>query len=315
MNYSVGLIGLGKIGALYDINNQNIMSHLKAIIRDDRFDLGFAYDPNVENCDFIKMHYNISNVYNDLQSLKLINPKIDLLVVASPTECHFDSILSLLTFVNPKVILCEKPLTESLIDAQNIMHLCNKENIKIVTNFMRRSLPIYKKLKRKITSQFPSQYDTVIKYSGCFKNNGSHFVDLMSFFYGTPEDILQKTSKTDSNSFVKVRATVMHKNAICTYIPMTSHTVINHEVEIMTDKFKLTFSRAGRDIKIYNAGEDEDFAGAYQYGLEENVKSDYLNFQKHVYNDMYITLKSGTLTNNLCDIKRSLENIKFIEEL
>ena len=46
----------------------------------------------------------------------------------------------------------------------------------------------------------------------------------------------------------------------------------------MTNKFKLTISRAGRDIKIYNAGEDEDFAGAYQYGLEENVKSDYLNF-------------------------------------
>ena len=40
MKFSVGLIGLGKIGALYDINNQNIMSHLKAIIQDDRFDLG-----------------------------------------------------------------------------------------------------------------------------------------------------------------------------------------------------------------------------------------------------------------------------------
>ena len=315
MKFSVGLIGLGKIGALYDINNQNIMSHLKAIIQDDRFDLGFAYDPNVEICNFIKMRYNIINIYDNFQKIKQINPKIDLLVVASPTTCHFESILSLLKFLHPKVILCEKPLTDSLIDAQNIMHLCNKENIKIVTNFMRRSLPIFKKLKRKITSQFPSQHDAVIKYSGCFKNNGSHFVDLMSFFYGTPENIVQKTSKTDSNSFLKVRATVIHKNAICTYIPMNSHSVINHELEIMTNKFKLMFSRAGRDIKIYNASEDEDFAGVYQYRSEENVKSDYLNFQKHVYNDMYVSLKSGTLRNNLCDIKSSLENIKFIEEL
>jgi predicted dehydrogenase len=315
MKFNVGLIGLGNIGALYDQASNNIMTHLKAVIRDNRFSLSFAYDPSDENCSIVRKYYGISDIYNELSDLKNKSPDIDLLVIASPTHCHLSSIKSLLQFVTPRMILCEKPLAENLSDGQQIADLCNQKDIVLITNYMRRSLPLMGLIKVKIAKQFSSQHDVVIKYSGCFKNNGSHFVDLMSYFYGFPEHILQSSFETGVDSHIKVRATIKHKNALCTYIPMTSKSLIEHEVEIMTDKFKIIIGRAGRDFKIHEACDDTDFIDAISYGEAESLDSDYLNFQKYVYDDIYLALESRSVPSNLCDIDSSLRNTQFIQDL
>ena len=315
MKIKVGLVGLGNIGALYDANGQNVMSHLNAINQDKRYSLSFAYDPNQKNCFRAKEIYGISNIFNDLEQLQLSTPNVDLLVIASPTNCHLSCIETMLRFVTPKFILCEKPLAENVSDSEKISKLCNKLEIEIATNYMRRSLPVVQDLKKTIRSQFPSQHDIVIKYSGCFINNGSHFVDLMSFFYGFPRRIAHSSSEIDMDKNSKVRATVIYTNAVCNYIPLASNSVVDHEVEIMTNKFKLIIGRAGRDIRICHSCSDTDFPGSQGYGKALELESDFLNFQKYVYDDMFLAFLSGSLPANLCDIQTSLHNTKFIQEL
>ena len=150
MVYNVGLIGLGKVGAFYDINNQNIMSHIKAIIGNKKFHLSFAYDPDITKCDIIRNKYNLSNIHTKLTDLNFKQLDIDLLVIASPTNTHFETIISLLEISRPNIILCEKPLTTSFKDLQILEKICRKRKIKLVTNFMRRSLPVIKRIKEKI---------------------------------------------------------------------------------------------------------------------------------------------------------------------
>lgn len=212
------------------------------------------------------------------------------------------------------MILCEKPLADNFLECKKIESLCYERNIPIITNYMRRSLPVIKAIKKKIISQFPSNHDVIVKYSGCFKNNGSHFVDLMSYIYGFPEKIFHRSSMVDNSSYLKVRATIVHKNAICTYIPMSSTSVSDHEVEIITEKFKLIIGKAGREIFTYDVIDDINFEGAFTYGKVSKLESDYLNFQKYVYDDTYLAIETGILPSNLCDIRSSIKNVQFIQE-
>jgi len=315
MVFTVGLIGLGKVGAFYDLNSPNTITHLNAISKDIRFSLSFAYDPIESTCDYVKEYYDIENVFHNIVDIQNNKLQADLIVVASPTNSHLASIQSMLEFISPIMVLCEKPLADNLIDGQKIAELCAQKNINIATNFMRRSLPLFGELKERIASQFPGEHDVVVKYSGCFRNNGSHFVDLISYFYGEPESVLWRTSEKANKSEFKVRAIVSHKNAVCSYIPLSSISVVDHEVEILTDDFKLIIGRAGRDVHLYKVEGDPDFPGAFHYAKNSRLDSDYLNFQKYVYNDLYMALNSGTLSSNLCDIDSSLRNVKFIKEL
>ena len=61
MMFSVGLIGLGKIGALYDVNSSNTMSHLNFVAKSSRFSLSFAFDSSDKACDFVRNYYGIEN--------------------------------------------------------------------------------------------------------------------------------------------------------------------------------------------------------------------------------------------------------------
>ena len=314
MKFKVGLIGLGKVGALYDVSSSSssTMSHLNAIAKDNRFELSFAYDPCEATCASVKKYYGFHNIFYNFVDLKSAKLEADLIVVACPTNLHLEAIQAVLQFLKPKMILCEKPLAKNQIDSQKIAEICRQNHVEIITNFMRRSLPLFISIKEKITNQLPAKHDVVIKYSGCFMNNGSHFVDLMTYFFGKPDRLLLCSSERIDESRVKVRAVASHKYAICSYIPLNSTSVVDHEVEIMTDKFKIAFEKAGRDVKIYDVSEDRDFSGTLMYDRSTYLDSDYLNFQKYVYEDLHVALKTGVIPSNLCDIETSLENINFM---
>ena len=83
----------------------------------------------------------------------------------------------------------------------------------------------------------------------------------------------------------------------------------------MSDNFKIIIGRAGRDVTIYEVSEDVDFSGISMYSEATRLNSDYLNFQKYVYDDIYLALESGKILPNLCGIESSLGNIKFIQDI
>ena len=67
--------------------------------------------------------------------------------ICTPTFCHYDHLKEIIE-LKPKLIFCEKPLTENFSTSQEITSLCKKENIILVVNFLRRWDPFIKILKR-----------------------------------------------------------------------------------------------------------------------------------------------------------------------
>lgn len=315
MIVKVGLIGLGKIGALYDIDNNNLTSHLKTIMKDERFNLEFAYDPSDDVCKIVKKKYNLSNVYTSYIDVEKLSPKIDLLIVASPTSCHLESIELMLNLTSPIFILCEKPLALNVVDSKKIKDICSARGITIVSNFMRRSLPAFQELKQNLNKNRKTIDDVIIKYSGCFQNNGSHFIDLMSYLYGDILDCSLGFKEVDHRQIHKVGVSIRYQNCLCTFVFLHSNKVIDHEISIMSEQYKYIISRAGRDMKIYSVEADLDFIGSSEYANPKNISTDYLNFQKYIYNDIFDSINSGITAPNLCNVDQSISNVEIIEDI
>ena len=112
-----------------------------------------------------------------------------------------------------------------------------------------------------------------------------------------------------------MNATLKYKNALCSYIPRYSENVSNHEIEIMNDDQKILITRAGRCIQIFSTRPDIDFKEGNEYSMGMNIETNYLKFQSYVYNDLYESITSNEISQNLCGVKDAVTNIKFLEKL
>lgn len=315
MTIKVGLIGLGKIGATYDLHNGNLVSHLKTILSDERFKLEFGYDPSLTQCNKVIKKYELVNIYNEVSDIKKACKDIDILIVASPTDSHLNSIETFTNFLNPKILVCEKPIAGNLKDSQKIKSLCDEKDILLFCNFMRRSLPEFINLKKNINDSSEIFYDVIIKYSGCFKNNGAHFIDFMNFVFGKPIRIISRYSEVSKRKLTRARASIEYENAVCTLVPLKSDKVTDHEIQILSDNSKIIITRAGRSMQTFLISNDHDFLDSKEYLKTKDIDTDYLMFQKHVYNDLYNAYTSDTIPYNLCDGDEAIFNVQFMEKI
>lgn len=109
----VGIIGLGAVGDRL----------LKQFVHHPKTEVVAICDTNRERLQLIKKELQDVELYDDYKNL-LLNPEIDLVYVAVPPKFHHQIVLA--TAKAGKHILCEKPLANSYVEAQE-MHEAVKE--------------------------------------------------------------------------------------------------------------------------------------------------------------------------------------------
>ena len=102
---------------------------------------------NTEEIFYLKKHIPILSQL--MMLFKNSNPKIDVVSICTPTFCHYDHLKEIIE-LKPKLIFCEKPLTENFLKSQEITSLCKKKNIILVVNFLRRWDPFINNFKKDI---------------------------------------------------------------------------------------------------------------------------------------------------------------------
>lgn len=180
------LIGLGKIGMGYDLGNQDnrfILSHAKAIHLHPQFEIAAAIEKNSERRLEFEKHYNkpsfskISEIYN--------KDIADIAIIATPTSTHGKILKRIIKNKLVDFVLCEKPLSYNIDEAQSMINLCHKTGTKLFVNYMRRVDPAAKIIKQRIDS---GAINMPIKgncwYSKGLIHNGSHMFNLIEFWLG-----------------------------------------------------------------------------------------------------------------------------------
>ncbi len=245
------IIGLGQIGLLYDFNlkTKSSLSHISSIKRSSFFSLYGIVDNNKKIRKICKTNYN-TKTFNNLDEVDC--KKFDLIIVSTPTHTHYEIIKKILTKFSAKVILAEKPFTMNFIHAKKLNQLALRKRVNIFVNYSRISDISSEILKKKIDK---APYSICkIFYSKSILNNGSHFVNLLQFFFGKVTKLETSTNKIENFvlKFKKAIAIFKKKDSIRTNNLLIENKKFSIDYRLTSNKIFLISKTQRKNISSYN---------------------------------------------------------------
>lgn len=132
----IGVIGLGRLGYQHTVNVTRTMGASLVAVSDP---FPAALQRGMD--DFgVKGYADYKEMLND--------PEVDAVVVATPTQTHFDVLMDIIKAGKP--IFVEKPITFTVEEADKIIEAVEKANLYLQVGFMRRFDPGHVAAKKMI---------------------------------------------------------------------------------------------------------------------------------------------------------------------
>ena len=164
-----------------------------------RSKLNSVYSSNKKRAEFIKQKFNAENSFDDFQAF--LNSDIDAIYISSKNSDHYQQVIQ--AAKAGKHILCEKPLSITVEQAQEMVDVCNENNVILTLNYVFRHHPIIKKTKEfidgnllgkivSISAKFNFDYKPNDNFrfnieesgGGALRDLGTHVIDLLRYFGG-----------------------------------------------------------------------------------------------------------------------------------
>lgn len=252
--YNLLLAGCGNIGALYDFENDQVLTHAKAFTFHPEFKL------TVFDVDF-KLAQKVAKKYNAecIESFNDLRPGyFDCFNICTPTQTHFE-LLKMGFDQHVKLIVCEKPVSNNKNELNDLSDLYDKSESKVLVNYFRRFLPEFIQLKEKITTLLAAEEITsiAVRYQKGFMNNCSHALDLIQFLTGK-EIQFQDTIATnlvfdifETDPTLSLQA--KWGNAFVSILGLANVKFSHFEIDLYFEYHKIIIKDAGNSIEIYKA--------------------------------------------------------------
>lgn len=249
------IIGCGNIGAQYDWDSNEIITHAKAFDSLRSFELFFT-DKNQELAEKVARRYHGKTIIDSTQiDLKLF----DIVSICTPTPTHF-SLLERAMKENVKVVICEKPVSENIPKLEKLLQQYQESRSKVMVNYFRRFLPGYIKLRKQLQQILEHDEFTniSIRYQRGFINNCSHALDLLEFL--TEEqfslDGFQKNSivfdQFDTDPTLTAHG--FWKDVSVSIMGLQNVLYAHFEMDLYFKHYKISIRDAGNTINVYKAG-------------------------------------------------------------
>jgi hypothetical protein len=176
MKISTIVVGLGKIGMMYDFKKKNhYNNHCQALETHKNFDLIAAVDSDKNKKKNFLKKYNLPFFTNLSKAFKETKP--NLIIISTPTSQNdklFDYIKRY--NINPKIFLIEKPGSYNYDNFKKFIVFCKKKKIRIIINYQRSfcdSLKIFNKFL-----SLDKNIKIYVNYKKSFYNSCSHYINF-----------------------------------------------------------------------------------------------------------------------------------------
>ena len=132
----VGVLGAGHLGKI----------HLKLLQQSEKYDLIGFYDPDIANGQRVAEEFN----YNYFENLDDLIDAVDVVDIVTPTLSHYNCAIKAIT--KGKHIFIEKPITNTVEEAEQIRLLVSENNLRGQVGHVERFNPAFKAIKSEIKS-------------------------------------------------------------------------------------------------------------------------------------------------------------------
>lgn len=258
--YSVLIIGAGRIGAFFDSpQSETILTHAHAFSSHPGFELKGFVDADPREAERAAL----------LWSARAFDPaayareEFDVAVVATPDESHYH-LLRELADRPLKLVFAEKPLALSRTEAESIVLLYRERGIGLAVNYSRRFVPDFAYLRDKIAEHEFGKYLTGTGYYGKgILHNGSHMIDLLRFLLGDPAKVttlgaIRDWSDNDPTCSARLEM-AEGGQFLLQGLDCRCYTVF--EMDLLFEKARVRMLESGFAIEVYGVIDSEIFAG------------------------------------------------------
>jgi predicted dehydrogenase len=316
MTYSVALIGLGGIGMCYDSklpDTDYVFSHARAFTRHPDFTILGAADPVRESREQFAATYNAPSFATVPELLSRL--AADVVIVASPTHTHLEVVRDVLRNSHPKLILCEKPLAYDSAEADEIVRLCREQGVLLFVNYIRRADPGVIDVKARLDDgRIGLPFKGVVWYSKGLLHNGSHFLDLLTFWFGpartwhiiAPGDSLGEQDAEPDFRLVFDKGTVI-------FCAAKEENFSHYTVEIVAPNGRLRYEQGG--VIVWQGVSAHPTLSNYRQlqSHGEEIRNDLKRYQYHVATQISQALQKKAHT--LCDGVAGSVTVRLLEIL
>lgn len=178
----------------------NIIPAIKSLRRSK---LVAVYSHSIERAKEVAGMFSIREFYDDFE--KFLISDFDAVYIASANQYHYDQVIA--AAKAGKHIICEKPLALNTQQAEEMVKVCEENNVKLSVGYVQRFHPLTRKAKEMIESGLIGQ-PVIINVSqsfdyppnqnfryqkeyggGALRDIGTHCIDLLRYFGGEIEAI------------------------------------------------------------------------------------------------------------------------------
>ena len=149
-----------------------------------------------------------TNAFATIDEAFLQNPDIVALAVHPEVrEEYWDAIWQSTSI---KTIICEKPLADTVSNAEKIINQCASLGKHVYINYQRRANPTYINLRDELASHSRGHLQNVIiHYTHGLKSNACHWIDLALMLLGKPNWVTAEMSPIPSPYLDDPNATIL----------------------------------------------------------------------------------------------------------
>ena len=313
--FSCVLIGLGDIGLNYDLNKDQdiyIQTHARAFSFNSGFDLQGGVDINADSCSTFSKTYNIKS-YSEIEDA-LLEIRPELIILAVPTTSQLEAIKIIAKCYKPKAILCEKPMGGNLKQSKEIVNICKKIGTLLYVNYIRYCLPGSKEIKSRIDKGLiKSPMKCIVWYSKGLMHNGSHFINLMEYWFGKCLDIKIINQGRELKGFgIEPYVYLTFNNCEVSLIPAWEELYSHYTIEIISATGRLYWGQSKLQWTKVNGIENLQ---GHKYLVEkpEELFIGDKKYQMHVADQLYCAMQNNM--SFICSGEEALETINTIDRI
>lgn len=210
--YRVGIIGLGRQASLFEEDPlaQKPCSHAGAYTAFPKTEIVSACDIRQDRRDRFSKTWGVKSLYKDYKKM-LKNEKLDIVSICTHSPLHREMTLAAAK-AGVAAIFCEKPMATTLKEAEEMIDVCQKNNVILVVGYTRRWDPTFKKVKEIIVDKKGlGEIKSVVGYcTAGLLNGASHLIDLLRFFNGEVDWVFanlkrDKSTEPSGTGFLKFK--------------------------------------------------------------------------------------------------------------
>ena len=136
MKLKAGVLGAGHLGKI----------HLKLLNQSEKYDLVGFYDPDEARGEKVQEEFG----YPYFSSIERLIESVDVVDIVTPTLSHYNSAIKAIT--KGKHVFIEKPITNTVEEAEHIRLLVNENNLRGQVGHVERFNPAFIAVKNEISS-------------------------------------------------------------------------------------------------------------------------------------------------------------------